>query len=234
MIRNSESRNSVVDSLIRIKESRNGFFLKIDSNQRIKKKSFRFTDLNQWTKKHFFWNLWFESKNQETTFLIHWFESVNQETLFSSVVSNHESKTSWFFVSLSISGHKTIYRHWLLKLGLIARGSIDITDMRRNIERLSGQLNFVNWNKNGWKVGLCDVPASNQPFSLLGIHNTTAVVDSFVTLRSRFSKLYKRKGDFGNPLYYSNPHFSTLTPLCTDWWIRSRLVSGVFSLALRS
>ena len=27
--------------------------------------------------------------------------------------------------------------------GLIARGSIDITDMRRNIERLSGQLNFV-------------------------------------------------------------------------------------------
>ena len=59
--------------------------------------------------------------------------------------------------------------------------------------RLFGQLNFVKWNKNGWKVGLCDV-AGNQPFSLLGIHNTTAVNDSFINLRSRFVKLYKRKG----------------------------------------
>ena len=59
---------------------------------------------------------------------------------------------------------------------------------------LTNQLNFVNWNKEGWKVGLCNVPPSGQPFSLLGIHNTTAVVESFVRLRSRFTKLYKRKG----------------------------------------
>merc|ERR1711892_201127 len=84
-------------------------------------------------------------------------------------------------------------QHVYTATGLIARGSIDITDMRRNIERLSGQLNFVKWNKNGFKVGLCDVAASNQPFSLLGIHNTTAVSDTFVNLRSRFMKLYKRK-----------------------------------------
>ena len=49
-----------------------------------------------------FWNQWFVSKNQETTFfpLIRTSESRNA---FSSVVSNHESRTSWFFVSLLIS-----------------------------------------------------------------------------------------------------------------------------------
>ena len=41
--------------MFRIKKSRNSFFLKIDSNQRIKKQPFRLTDSNQWTKKQLFW-----------------------------------------------------------------------------------------------------------------------------------------------------------------------------------
>ena len=85
--------------------------------------------------------------------------------------------------------------HVFTASGLIARGKIDITDMRRNVVRMTSSLNFVNWNKEGWKVGLCDVPPGGQPFSLLGLHNTTAVSESFVQLRNRFVKLYKRKGN---------------------------------------
>jgi len=91
--------------------------------------------------------------------------------------------------------------HVFTATGLIARGKIDISDMRRNVARMTSQLNFVNWNKEGWKVGLCNVPPSGQPFSLLGIHNTTAVADSFVRLRQRFIKLYKRKGILYNISY---------------------------------
>ena len=37
------------------------------------------------------------------------------------------------------------------------------------------------------------MPPSGQPFSLLGLHNTTAISSTFQALRSRFVKLYKRK-----------------------------------------
>ena len=37
------------------------------------------------------------------------------------------------------------------------------------------------------------MPPSGQPFSLLGLHNTTAVTTTFVDLKSRFARLYKRK-----------------------------------------
>jgi len=84
-------------------------------------------------------------------------------------------------------------QHTFTASGLIARGKIELSDMRRNISRLSSQLNFVNWNREGWKVGLCSVPPSGQPFSLLGLHNTTAVTTTFVDLKSRFARLYKRK-----------------------------------------
>ncbi|CAG5094636.1 Oidioi.mRNA.OKI2018_I69.XSR.g13731.t1.cds [Oikopleura dioica] len=57
----------------------------------------------------------------------------------------------------------------------------------------SVQLQFVNWNQDGWKVGLCNVAPSGQPFSLLGLHNSTSILPSFTALKSRFSKLYRRK-----------------------------------------
>ena len=37
------------------------------------------------------------------------------------------------------------------------------------------------------------MPPSGQPFSLLGLHNTTAISHTFTQLRSRFQRLFKRK-----------------------------------------
>ena len=106
----NEPRIKTFEKLFRIKESRNSFLLKLDSNQRIEKQSFRFTDSNSgmfipeinkiiksvnqettfltsWFEKvnraTSFFDNWFESMNQETKFLYRWFEIVNLETVLS-------------------------------------------------------------------------------------------------------------------------------------------------------
>ena len=59
--------------------------------------------------------------------------------------------------------------------------------------RLKQKLNFIHWNTEGWKTGLCAVPPVGQPYSLLTLANNTCVVNTFTDLRDRFNRLYKRK-----------------------------------------
>ena len=69
--------------------------VKIDSNQRTKKQSFRFTDSNSGmfipeinkiiksvNQETTFLTSWFETVNRATSFFDNWFESMNQETKF--------------------------------------------------------------------------------------------------------------------------------------------------------
>ena len=78
----NEPRIKTFEKLFRIKESRNSFFLKIDSNQRIKKQSLRFSD-----------------SNQNFCFLIHWFESKRLFLDSLTRISFEEKAVSWFFDS---------------------------------------------------------------------------------------------------------------------------------------
>jgi len=59
--------------------------------------------------------------------------------------------------------------------------------------RLRPSLNFVHWNTEGWKTGLCSVAPVGHPYSLLTLANNTCVWHNFQSLRDRFVKLYKRK-----------------------------------------
>ena len=52
--------------------------------------------------------------------------------------------------------------HVYASCALLARGDIDISDMRRNIDRIRPKLSFVPWNPDSWKIGLCAKPALNQ------------------------------------------------------------------------
>ena len=45
---------------------------------------------------------------------------------------------------------------------LMLRGNVEISDVRRNIDRLKPTLRFVPWNQDGWKTGLCSVPPARQ------------------------------------------------------------------------
>ncbi|XP_064597116.1 tubulin epsilon chain-like [Liolophura sinensis] len=80
-----------------------------------------------------------------------------------------------------------------LACALMVRGKVEISDIRRNIERLKPSLKFIGWNEEGWKTGLCAVPPVGQPYSLLTLANNTCVRHTFNDLRGRFVKLYKRK-----------------------------------------
>jgi tubulin epsilon len=80
-----------------------------------------------------------------------------------------------------------------LSCALMLRGQVNISDIRRNIERLKPQLNFISWNQEGWKTGLCSVPSFGQPYSLLCLANNTCIRQTFKGLSERFRLLYKRK-----------------------------------------
>ncbi|CAI9740048.1 tubulin epsilon chain-like [Octopus vulgaris] len=85
-------------------------------------------------------------------------------------------------------------RHSLyLACALMVRGKVSISDMRRNIERLKSKLQFISWNKEGWKTGLCSVPPVGHPYSLLTLANNTCIQQTFGDLRDRYMKLYRRK-----------------------------------------
>ena len=80
-----------------------------------------------------------------------------------------------------------------LACGLMVRGNAQISDINRNISRLKGELDMIYWNQEGFKVGLCNVPAVNQPYSLLCLANTCCMIDTFEDMRQRFEKLYFKK-----------------------------------------
>lgn len=80
-----------------------------------------------------------------------------------------------------------------LACALMVRGNVEISDVRRNIEKLKPNLKFIHWNQEGWKTGLCSVPPVGQPYSLLTLANNTCVHNTFTDLKDRFVKLYKRK-----------------------------------------
>ena len=81
-----------------------------------------------------------------------------------------------------------------LACALLVRGkNVQLSDMRKNITRLSSNLCFANWNQEGWKTGLCSVPPVGQQYSLLSLANNTCIRHSFSDIKSRFNKLYSRK-----------------------------------------
>ncbi|EPQ18621.1 Tubulin epsilon chain [Myotis brandtii] len=80
-----------------------------------------------------------------------------------------------------------------LACALMVRGNVQISDLRRNIERLKPSLQFVSWNQEGWKTSLCSVPPVGHSHSLLALANNTCVKPTFLELRERFMRLYKKK-----------------------------------------
>lgn len=95
-----------------------------------------------------------------------------------------------------------------LACGLILRGKVQVSDIRRNIEKLKSQLNFIAWNQEGWKTGLCSIPAFGQPYSLLCLGNNTCIKDTFVTMKDKFQLLYKRKAHLHHYAHVDNMDMS--------------------------
>ncbi|XP_078397506.1 tubulin epsilon chain [Cetorhinus maximus] len=89
--------------------------------------------------------------------------------------------------------HADPKRNLYLACALMVRGNVQISDLRRNIERLKPSLQFVSWNQEGWKTSLCSIPPVGHTHSLLALANNTCVRSTFIDLKDRFVKLYKKK-----------------------------------------
>uniref|UniRef100_A0AAQ4NME9 Tubulin epsilon 1 n=1 Tax=Gasterosteus aculeatus aculeatus TaxID=481459 RepID=A0AAQ4NME9_GASAC len=88
-----------------------------------------------------------------------------------------------------------------LACALMVRGNVHVSDLRRNIERMKPSLPFVSWNQEGWKTGLCSVPPVGHSHSLLALANNTCVMSTFMELRERFTKLYRKKAHLHHYLH---------------------------------
>lgn len=80
-----------------------------------------------------------------------------------------------------------------LACSLFVRGKVELSDIRRNIDRMKPRLKFIYWNQDGWKTGLCSVPPINQDRVLLTLANNTCMQHTCLDIRNRCVKLYKRK-----------------------------------------
>ncbi|XP_025921320.1 tubulin epsilon chain isoform X2 [Apteryx rowi] len=88
-----------------------------------------------------------------------------------------------------------------LACALLVRGNVQVSDLRRNIERLKPSMHFVSWNQEGWKTGLCSVPPVGHSHSLLALANNTCVKPTFMELKDRFMRLYKKKAHLHHYLH---------------------------------
>uniref|UniRef100_A0A3Q2X489 Tubulin epsilon 1 n=1 Tax=Haplochromis burtoni TaxID=8153 RepID=A0A3Q2X489_HAPBU len=76
-----------------------------------------------------------------------------------------------------------------------------LADINVPTRRLRPSLPFVSWNQEGWKTSLCSVPPVGHSHSLLALANNTCVKPTFMELRERFTKLYRKKAHLHHYLH---------------------------------
>ncbi|XP_058501910.1 tubulin epsilon chain [Solea solea] len=103
-----------------------------------------------------------------------------------------------------------------LACALMVRGNVQVSDLRRNIERLRPSLPFVSWNQEGWKTGLCSVPPVGHSHSLLALANNTCLKSTFVELSERFTKLYRKKAHLHHYLHIDGMEQSCFSEAVTS------------------
>ena len=50
-----------------------------------------------------------------------------------------------------------------------------VSDVNASIERLAAELSMVQWNPDGYKIGLCSVPPIGEEQSLLCLSNNCCI-----------------------------------------------------------
>nr|CDS25314.1 tubulin epsilon chain [Hymenolepis microstoma] len=104
--------------------------------------------------------------------------------------------------------------HTILATALLLRGPGCASDIRRNIDRLRERLRFVDWNREGWKVGHCYIsPVGQKTGALLALSNSTAITPPFASLRERMNRLLRRKAHLHHYSLVSNGNFDALSEL---------------------
>lgn len=125
-----------------------------------------------------------------------------------------------------------------LACGLLVRGEAEISDINNNLARLRPELDFVPWNADAFKVGLCSFPpvSPRVPYALLGLANNCCMAQTCETMLDRFNKLFKRRvymhhyeeyvGSVGDAKQLFQQSADCLQSLADDW--KSLQVAGPY------
>jgi Tubulin C-terminal domain len=70
---------------------------------------------------------------------------------------------------------------------------VAFSDVSRNIDKMKKKLDFISWNSEGFKYGICGVPSVNYNKSLLCLANNAGITEIFGSMSQRFNKLYLRQ-----------------------------------------
>ncbi|EQC39446.1 hypothetical protein SDRG_03648 [Saprolegnia diclina VS20] len=93
----------------------------------------------------------------------------------------------------------------MLACGLLFRGNVQVSDVQSHLEKLKAEMRLIYWNRDGFKIGLCNVPSlesvKGSP-SVLALSNHGCIVETFERMQTRFLKLYKRKAHIHHYLEY--------------------------------
>ena len=90
----------------------------------------------------------------------------------------------------------------VLACAVMVRGKgIPISDVTANVAKLQAEFNMPKWNREGFKIGLCEVNGLHHKNSMLSLTNSDMINGVFETVRDRFNMLYRRKA---NLHHYTN------------------------------
>ena len=74
----------------------------------------------------------------------------------------------------------------VLACGVFVRGSgIPISDVNANVARLQAELRMPNWNREGFKIGLCEVNGLEKRSSMMTLTNSDMINGVFESLVER-------------------------------------------------
>ncbi len=93
---------------------------------------------------------------------------------------------------LSVS-QKATTETMYLACGLITRGSVGISDLNANVEKIKRKIRMPYWNTEGFKIGLCSQPSLTQDYSLLFLSNNSSVGEIIGRIKNKFMGLYQKK-----------------------------------------
>ncbi|RKO98046.1 hypothetical protein CXG81DRAFT_12192 [Caulochytrium protostelioides] len=89
-----------------------------------------------------------------------------------------------------------------LACALLLRGPFTLVDIRRNVDLLRGQMTFVHWQADAWKVGLCYKPSYTGSRGILTLANNTSILKCFQEMERRFLRLYRRRANLHHYLQF--------------------------------
>ena len=75
-----------------------------------------------------------------------------------------------------------------LAQAFLVRGAVSMHDVERNIDRIKRSIKMLPFNRDAFKVGLCQQPPLGQPCSVLSLSNSSAVRHTFARMRDRYLK----------------------------------------------